>query len=494
MKNNFIVVYDRYSGLTKKALEMINATVSDYYRDFLPFVSADKLSVEELNNNSLILVGQKDSNDYIAKAIDCGAVAPAEKPQGYSIAVTDSVWNSEKQMIVICGYDESGVLYGAVDFINKYCGSILYKTPFGGDMMNSNYFERAFQVRLKEWKSVEAPSVANRGIWSWGHVIYDYRRFFDNMIRLKLNEAVIWNNYIPVNAADVVEYAHSLGIKVIWGYAWGWDTDCTTATGLDEKSLNELRDKVIAKYETEYAHIGGDGIYFQSFTELNVDHIGDKLIAETVVNFVNDVAARLLAKYPTLKIQFGLHANSVKKHLDFIKRVDPRIMIVWENCGGFPFYGDFGDYGDERDAGNQYETLAFMREISVLRGKNDSFGMIFKGMLALDWGHFVHPPKNIILGERSDLFIRKRAEEKNKIWKLRQTNWIRYAERVREIVECCADKHDLNVQGLVEDGLLENAITLPVAIYAETLWDCNRSGEETVLDVMKYPCVKMANV
>ena len=52
----------------------------------------------------------------------------------------------------------------------------------------------------------------------------------------------------------------------------------------------------------------------------------------------------------------------------------------------------------------------------------------------------------------------------------------------------------MNIQGLVEDGMFEAKIYLPVAIYAETLWDCQKDGMDTVQQVMKYPCVKMANL
>ena len=53
---------------------------------------------------------------------------------------------------------------------------------------------------------------------------------------------------------------------------------------------------------------------------------------------------------------------------------------------------------------------------------------------------------------------------------------------------------DLYVSGLVEDGMFEAKIYLPVAIYAETLWNCQKDGMDTVQQVMKYPCVTMANL
>ena len=97
--------------------------------------------------------------------------------------------------------------------------------------------------------------------------------------------------------------------------------------------------------------------------ELHATHIGEKLIAETVVDFVNDTAGALLAKYPDLHIQFGLHAWSVKNHTEYIAKVDPRVYIVWENCGAFPFEGEFGDVGDDGNAGDLGATRAFVEKI-----------------------------------------------------------------------------------------------------------------------------------
>ena len=44
-----------------------------------------------------------------------------------------------------------------------------------------------------------APALENRGLWTWGYVIYDYRRYLDNMARLKLNMLVVWNDCAPRN-------------------------------------------------------------------------------------------------------------------------------------------------------------------------------------------------------------------------------------------------------------------------------------------------------
>ena len=185
----------------------------------------------------------------------------------------------------------------------------------------------------------------------------------------------------------------------------------------------------------------------------------------------------------------------MKDHTQYIAKVDPRVYIVWENCGAFPFEGEFAEVGDERNAGDLAETRKFVEKIAVLRGKDDRFGAVLKGMTALDWSTFIHQQPTLIIGKRSQRFMAERTRERNRLWQFRQTNWIRHVEYVRLIVQSMLkDKDYMNIQGLVEDGMFETEISLPVAIYAETLWDCRKDGMETVQQVMKYPCVTVANL
>ncbi|MBR5869682.1 MAG: hypothetical protein IKZ09_01475 [Clostridia bacterium] len=492
--NRWVIITEQYSGLIGRGVDLLNKTVTDFYRDFLSVYTAEETGADILENCNLILVGRNEC-PLIAELIARGVIEACSKRQGYSACVTDSIWNAEKQMVVIAGADAYGTAYGCVDFCNQYCGYDIYKCGRWWTSMTDGYFDTPFHEKLPKWSKTTAPDVEERGIWTWGHVIYDYRSFFDNMFRLKLNEVVIWNDFAPINAKEIADYAHSLGIKLIWGFAWGWGVDCSVSAKLDDESLRQLRDDIVAKYEKEYLHSGCDGIYFQSFTELQTAYIGDKLIAETVVDFVNDTASALLAKYPDLHIQFGLHADSVKNHTEFIAKVDPRVYIIWENCGSFPFQGEHADNGSEYDFGDLPSTRAFVEKITVLRGTEDRFGVVMKGLTSLDWNAFIHQQPSLILGDRSARFIRQRTEEKNRIWKFRQVYWIRNVEYVRQTVHSLLKNKDyMNVQALVEDGMFESEIPLPVAIYAETLWDSQKEGMETVLQVMKYPCVTMANI
>lgn len=486
MGNRWILITDNYEGLNKKAADILSGEISAHLQYVLPVITADKAERYELKECNVIVVGKTDSNFLLAECQRQGRITVPEKEEGYSIYVGESAWNPESQMIAIAGYDEKGVLYGCIDFCNKYCGDILYS---GGDIWSESFFIAPFERKLREWSMNAAPAIKTRAIWTWGHVIYDYRKFLDNMLKLRLNEVVIWNDCLPLNAKDIVAYAHALGIKLIWGFAWGWGQKCAEILEqYDEHALLDLKKSVMEAYQNEYAPTGCDGIYFQSFTELNTDYVNGKCIAELVTDLVNDISGALLEINPDLHIQFGLHATSVKTHLEHLKKVDRRVHIIWEDCGAFPFH-----YYTDRVDGFE-ETLAFTSELLKLRGADENFGAVLKGMLKLDWGRFEHFSESYILGERTDDFLKQRQSMKNKIWKLVQAGWIKNAAYVGKMIGLIAkDGKAPIVQALVEDAMFENEVMFPVALYAEMLWTPEQPVNEMIGQVAKYPCVKFAN-
>ena len=65
------------------------------------------------------------------------------------------------------------------------------------------------------------------------------------MARLKFNELIIWNDFVPLNIREVIDYAHSYGIKVNLGYSWGWIDGCNKITDISDKKLDELKEQII---------------------------------------------------------------------------------------------------------------------------------------------------------------------------------------------------------------------------------------------------------
>ena len=445
----FAIIHGRLENdVQKRAVEELTTILLDDTLEYPPCFTCEEC-MAKADAYRCIYLGTRENHPYI-RAHSQGTLSQSEE---YCITV-------ENDTVVIEGFDDAGVLYGVLDFYHKYI--VRFEYPDSG-----NYWEDFLaEEHLPEFRHTSAPSVKERGLWTWGHVIYDYRGYLDNMMRLKMNRVIIWNDFLPANAAVIVRYAHSRNIKVIWGFSWLWDTNCRQ---FDLNALDGYPEEIFAKYQAEYTGAEGDGIYFQTFTELGDDNIDGVLVAEAAAKFVNRTAALFFEKYPQMEIQFGLHATSVQTRLEFIKTVDPRICIVWEDCGAFPFaYIPWGleDFD---------ETKAFVKTISCLRGENDRFGAVTKGLVKLDWSRFEHATGAQWIGVSSKRMKKNRIDRKHKIWRYIQACWLANADKAYEMVQ---EMHrikggDFCVFALVEDGMFEENVMYPVALYAEMLWDCH---------------------
>lgn len=304
--------------------------------------------------------------------------------------------------------------------------------------------------------------ISKRGIWTWGHVIYDYRGFFRNMQKLGFNRITIWNDFAPVNAREIIDEAHICGIKVIWGFSWGWKAGCgESVRDISPVKLKKIRNEVIKEFDSQYKDIAGDGIYFQSFTELGDDSIGGINIAEAVVELVNSTSEELWKKNPELSIEFGLHATSVKNNLDVIAGTDKRVRIIWEDLGSFPF-----SYDSSLSEGFS-ETLALTEKVINLRGAEERCGFIIKGMTQLDWSGFTYATEPLTIGESSKEFIFERQKEKDPVWEKSLAGWkknLPLAEQIFNIF--LTSGKDTVVQALIEDGMFENEIKEPAVIFS----------------------------
>ncbi len=456
MKKN-VIVYGKYCGVQKRAVELLTEIMLDYLGEYPACVSSDEFCRKE--NERYIFVGTKESNCVI---------------RGYS---KEKLKHEEEYLIrtlnddvLIEGSDDGGVLYGCIDFYNKFI--------VANENTNEHfyYFKNIFAEKLPEFYYSSYPAVKERGIWTWGHVIYDFKGFIDHMVKCKMNTIVIWNDFVPLNAKEMIVYAHENHVKIIWGFSWLWRPNCQE---VDIFTINNEIEHIIEKYEKEYSELGGDGIYFQSFTELTTEILDGKLIAEVVTDFVNNVSNRLFEKYPKLELQFGLHATSVKERLSYIKKVNTDVRIVWEDCGAFPYA-----YVPQQ-VENYKETVAFTEKIMGLRGNKEKFGVVLKGFTALDWKRFEHQRGNYVLGVSSKEIKNLKLERKRKIWRYVQAYWLLNAEKAYEMIQLLQKQSqgNLYITALVEDGMFESKIYFPVALYAEMLWDCSADIRKLITEV-----------
>ena len=470
----FKLIYGNSFGLEEKATELISQALSEYLDYPLPVQSAREDHSEALQGWNLILAGTLMSNPLLRQLAEKGAFQQPMQPEGYSLKVMQSPFDPDAQLILVAGYDERGVLYGAADFAAFY---IPWAESTNDHM---HYFRKIFRDEaLPEYSRVSAPAIRHRGIWTWGHVIYDYIGYIKNMARLKMNTLIVWNDYVPLNIRDVIRYAHTYGVRIYLGFSWGWNEARQENGGLniaDEAALSKITQGIIEKYEMDFSGLDMDGIYFQSFTETHSDQSNGIVIAERVTRLVNQTAEVLFAKKPDLTLMFGLHATSVSDKLDFIRRTDKRIVIVWEDCGAFPYA-----YTPNRIEDFE-RTCAFSEKIATLRGTDDAFGIVSKGQVCLDWTTFRHMKGSFVMGCQSEEFIRRRTEEKEALWKIVDAWWMGHAGYAYDMVKLLRRCNENTlITSLVEDGMLEARIHLATALFAEMLWDVQSNPEVLLL-------------
>ena len=140
------------------------------------------------------------------------------------------------------------------------------------------------------------------------------------------------------------------------------------------------------------------------------------------------------------------------------------------------------------------ETLDFSAKISTLRGADDKFNVVLKGMTTLNWATFEHQTGPYIMGCDSSCYIQNRSNDKRNLWKFFQSEWLtKYACVGKLIQRILLERNgDFGVQMLVEDGLFEDQIWLPVALLSESLWQADLSEEELLTRIARFPNVEFA--
>ena len=254
---------------------------------------------------------------------------------GYAVKTLN---DGASKVVVLAGDSPAAVLWATFDFCKRDIKEIAWWGRTGEEHVGWFVNERMlFTVpRLPDYMRISKPETEIRSQFTWGHVIGDFRRHFRTLAELRFNRVILWNEFPPVNAEAIVREAHDWGLEVYWGFAWGWTADlCQSAETAD---LSRLAGSIVKEWREVWKPCGGDGIYFQTFTEQSNTTIGDRTVASMAVEVVNDAYRRIRTEAPELDIVFGLHANSVRTNVHEIEKTDRSMEILWENCGGFPYY------------------------------------------------------------------------------------------------------------------------------------------------------------
>ena len=384
------VVYSSSEGPEGRALETLTERLGPYFLREGHLATALVLPLEKdggepvKGKRDVIVVGRPSENATLRKYLDGAGGGHAGRvtlPAGGYLIRT--LHENGRNIVLIAGDTPEAVLWATFDFLDVVAPTLESKIT----SQHGRYAGMFFRAdRIPEYECRRQPQTFVRSIFSWGHVVDDYRETFRALARARFNRAILWNDQLVVNAREVVACAHSWGVKVFWGFSWGWTLSGKEGKGLD---FGKLADDIVDEWRQKWKPMGGDGIYFQSFTETNKREIGGRSIPEAVTELVNEVSKRIRAEAPGLEIVFGLHSNSMKREgaAEAIAKVDPSLEILWENCGGFPFW--------ETNGRIEPPDTAFCDQILAL---NKSVGLAWKAQLRIDWKHYVSPAGPFMLG------------------------------------------------------------------------------------------------
>ena len=457
------VVYGAYDGVDRFALAEWQRVLQYYQPYVLPLRQAPTALTEHV-----ALLGTAANNPHIAALLADGLLTPPPGPEGYSLACLPAPWDAEAKLLVVAGADARGVLYGVEECNARLCQ--------GGTLLGGRASLRPVLDGLAPFTLAEAPAVAARGVWTWGYVIYDYPRLLDHLARLKMNTLTVWNDCAPLNAAALIDAAHARGVRVIFGFHWGWGVGDLDITRADDRA--SIKADVLRTYRDQYAGLAHDGIYFQTLTEHPTQEMAGRSTAAWACALVNDIAAALLDEFPGLEIQFGLHATSIGAHYTDLAPLDPRVTITWEDAGALPF-----SYFPQTDG--YADTLAYAKRLAAFR-PGSTFAMVPKGWMCLRWPEEFENHGPFLLGECAPQFLRERLQARQGEWDAVNAAWLRhYPLAARFYREVLAVNPRLLATGLVEDGLLDAQIQPSVALFAETLWNPHQPDGEILARAMR---------
>ncbi|MCQ2795958.1 MAG: hypothetical protein MJ213_01425 [Bacilli bacterium] len=452
-------------------IKVFNEYFKRYIKTPLKIISNNELTDEIKNNNSLIIIDDKD-NLLIKEFINNNLLDNPTKEQEYSFMVGKSPYNNEQRIIMVTGNDYNGVLYGVIDLINIYFGEKIF-TQSQCRYQSLLIYKFPFTNAMTPYKRHSSPNFLERGGWTWGMCIYDYKKYFINMLKMKLNLIVIWNDYVPRNAKEIIKFAHKCGIKVIFGFSWGWEDKNAIITDFSKEENKKIwADKIVNIYKEQYQPLNIDGIYFQTFTERKENIVNNQIVAKLATSWVNYIANELFKVEPNLRLQFGLHDTSIKNDTDYLKELDSRIEIIHEDCGSVPFNYLVNENKDFN------ETMEFVKKMVNLR-TNEKTGFVLKGFSTLDWDNFKHHDENLVIGHAPKAFIKEKMKAKEASWRLLQGLWMEGSKFTKDMLETIKNNNpSTSFQLLIEDAPIDARVYYPIMLVAELLWDLDSTLEE----------------
>ena len=136
----WLLVVDEYEGIRKSAVNFLCGYISGLISYVLPVRNVNNITDKELKEYNVIAVGRCVTHPLLADCENHGLLEVPNVSEGYGIYVGKVDGNGEDRIIAISGFDDNGVLYGCMQFINEYCGNVLFRRA---DIWKSDCFKYA---------------------------------------------------------------------------------------------------------------------------------------------------------------------------------------------------------------------------------------------------------------------------------------------------------------------------------------------------------------
>lgn len=322
------------------------------------------------------------------------------------------------------------------------------------------------------------------GMWTWGGRVYNWKKYFENMQKSGMDTVVLWHTDTPPRAArEIQDYGHGLGIEVIWGFNWGWNSPVCLDSEEDAAHWRKVVTDLIRDY---YAQIEPDGICFQvGGTEFDAscrlgcpvcEEAYKKGVGELYVKFAGTIMDAVRKEWPDIKLYANLHLGGVHQSYEALKVLDPSINIMWEDLPGpaknlhVPFAYDWNPAEtDLKDS-----TLDMVKRMCELRGDKEDVAFIVKGF-PCHWGG-----EDPLLLE--DFALKALATTYQKKWDEAADYMERKLDQALKVFRVIAESNAArkSVLLLVENGLWEYKREYAAMLITEALKDPFRGPGEII--------------
>ena len=131
----------------------------------------------------------------------------------------------------------------------------------------------------------------------------------------------------------------------------------------------------------------------------------------------------------------------------------------------------------------------FTKNLLELRG-GVGVGLVFKGVMMLDWKKFVYQSGPYVLGENSSRIAEHDKQIRTDAWRIYSSNWMKYGHYFATMEKFINENKKYPVN-MCMAGTFDGDVYLPFALSAEMLRRRDEKFEDTLNRVLRRDYIKL---